>query len=902
MRPADASTASSTSSVPAPSWPRHLARLVRPALRLGSSRFAREYGGDVVESLAALLVIERRRAGRLAAGVLWMRAMGDGWRAARRARRLDAAGAAGAAGGAPLRPLRDLGGDVRGAARAIARTPVFSLTVILTLASGIGLAAAIFAFADGYLFRPLPFEDAHELYLVRAPDQRREFLRASEAEALRASAVGHYGFVDGMRSSPVSFAMLDLGDRQLRLSIDGVGEGFGAITRVHLALGRYFVDEDHRAGEAVPIWLTHRTFTREFAADPGIIGRRFISAAGPRAVTVEVVGVTGPSVTTFETSFGANNRVPDGFAPARPRQPDSGRVVTLATPIVRLPADVPRERAEAEIAAALQAIAPGRDGSSRRIRLDSWQDEHGKAGRPTARLLMTGAVLALALVLINLVHLLLTRALARSSELATRSALGASRWRLTRLFLTESLLFGGTGLAIGLVLACWLTTTLASRLPTRGTDVGTLALVSMEFDVRVVTFASAMALAVALVGGLWPGWRASRLRLASSAHSPGGTGGRVSSRLSRTLLASEVAVSTVVLTGAVFAGVGIWRFLNQPLGFELQDRFNLAFPGAADASSDAVNWVAVREAVRRAEGVQAASAVFESARESIRVGDRALERDEAVGLALGIDGVAAIGLHVIAGRAPTPDESAALEPVALVDAQFVRRLWPDGSAIGKRVSVGDRSYDVIGVVQTPKFRLLEPTPPFVVIPSAGRPERVGMTVFAPGLTERQVTERVTAILAQQAPGFRANVTARTFDRTFGDDIVNVRFQRPIVLVLGLFAFSVVGIGLFGVVAYLIEQRTRDFGVQIALGARPADIWHAVAGQSLRPTLIGLVLGLAGAWALSGLMRAGMFGWESSAPVSMAAVVVLIALVASLAVIAPARRVLRIDPSVTLRSQ
>jgi ABC-type antimicrobial peptide transport system permease subunit len=175
-----------------------------------------------------------------------------------------------------------------------------------------------------------------------------------------------------------------------------------------------------------------------------------------------------------------------------------------------------------------------------------------------------------------------------------------------------------------------------------------------------------------------------------------------------------------------------------------------------------------------------------------------------------------------------------------------------------------------------------------------------MTVWAPGLSDRDLAQRIAPVMSALAPGFQANVSARTFDRLFSDDTGNIRFQQPIVLALGLFAFSVAGIGLYGVVRYLVEQRTRDFSVQIALGARPSDIWRAVARQSLRPAVMGLLLGLAGAWTLSGLMRATMFGWESSAPLSMAAVSVLVLLVAVVAVIAPARRVLRLDPSVTLR--
>ena len=183
--------------IPTPPWSRRLARAVDPILRLRSPGFAHEYGPEIAASLAALLASERQRAGRLAMLVLWMRALGDAWRAAQRARRMDVAN------GGPRWPLHDLGADFRRAGRAIRRTPAFSLTVVLTLASGLGLASAIFAFADGYLLRPMPFGDPHELFLVRAPDQRREYLRASEADALRASLAGRFGFVsDTCPSNP----------------------------------------------------------------------------------------------------------------------------------------------------------------------------------------------------------------------------------------------------------------------------------------------------------------------------------------------------------------------------------------------------------------------------------------------------------------------------------------------------------------------------------------------------------------------------------------------------------------------------------------------------------------------------------------------------------------------------
>ena len=873
--------------------PSSLAAAVALVIRLAPASFHATYAAEISRAMEAALVVERQRAGRWAMVALWMRGLWDALCTVGREHRLARASRG--------RLFGDLGGDLRGAWRAARRAPGVSLTIVLTLAFGIGVAAAIFAFADGYLVRPLPYGNPEELYLVRAPDARGEALRASEAEALRTSPVGRYGFVEGARSAPVSFAILHLDDRDVRLHLSGVDEGFRAVTRVALALGRDFTPDDHRGVEPVPVWLAHRFWRREFGGARDVLGRRFNVSAGERRLQIEIVGVTDPAVTTFSATFGANRMLPDGFAPPVPREPDSGRYVTLATPIVRLPAGTSRERVEAEIAAALGRIRSGANGAVRRIRLDLLQDEHVKAGRPTAVLLLTGAVLALALVTVNLVHLLLTRGVARAWEIATRAALGASRWRLARLCLVESLMHGAVGAAAGMMLARWLTHSLAANIPTRGTDTGTLALVTMTFDSRVVTFAMASAVIVALVGGVWPAWRATRMPLVAAARTEAGAGPRVAARLSRLMLTSEVAISTVVLIGAGFAGIGIWRFLNQPLGYDMADRYGVAFPARPGRPAGAPDWPAVRRAVAGVTGVKAASAVWEAVRDQVRVGDRLLDSRAAFPIAVGPTGIEAMGLHLLAGRTITATEAESLAPVALVDDRFARIAWPDASPLGRRVEVAGVAHEVIGVVQHPRFSLARDTPPVLYVPGQESQERKGMTVWAPGLTEAELTDRIGAVLQTLAPGYQASVSARSFERAFDDDIANVRFQRPIVLVLGAFAFTVAGIGLFGLVAYLVEQRRRDFGIQLALGARPAHIWRELARQSLWPSALGLTIGIAGASALAGVMRAGMFGWESSLPLSIALVCLLVLLVAVLAVVGPARRAVRIDPAVTLRS-
>jgi len=873
--------------------PSRLAGIVALILRLAPGAFRAAYGAVIVADMDRVLRSERLRAGRRAMTRLWLRGLWDAVRTVGRERRLD---------GPPRQgPLGDLGSDLRGALRAWRRAPGFALTVVLTLASGVGLAAAIFAFADGYLFRPLPYDNPEELYLVRAPDARGEFLRASEAESLRASPVGHYGFVDGERSSPVSSATLRIDDRDVRARFSGLGEGYGDVTGVALVMGRHFTRDDHRGVEPIPVWLAHRFWMREFGGDRTVLGRTYIVNADNRRVRIEIAGVTDPAVTTFSPNFGAFNTLADGFAPALPREPDSGRYVTLATPVVRLRPGTSRERAEAEISAALQIIRPGPNGTQRSVRLDSLQAEHVKAGRPTAVLLLTGAVLAMALVTVNLVHLLLSRSVARAREIATRAALGASRWRLARLFLVESFLHGVAGVAGGLLLARWLTLSLAANIPTRGTEAGTLAMVAMTFDARVVAFAIAAGLMVALVGGLWPAWRAAHMPLVAAARTESGGGPRVSARLSRAILASEVGVSTVVLTGAVFAGIGIWRFLNQPLGYDMTDRFSVAFPAVPGQTGGAADWPAVRRAVGAIAGVEAASAIWEPVRHEVRVGDRVLDARTVSPLAIGPTDLEAMGLHLLAGRPPTASETAGPAAVVVIDDRFARMAWPDEPPLGKRVHVAGVPHDVIGVVQHPRFSLMRDTPPVLFVPGQDSLERKGITVWAPGLSETELAVRIEAVLQAIAPGYRPNVSARSFDRAFGDDIANVRFQRPIVLVLGAFAFTVAGIGLFGLVAYLVEQRTRDFGIQLALGARPAHIWRDLIRQSLVPSVVGLAGGIAGAFGLASLMRAGMFGWESSLSLSIGVVAALVLCVAVLAVVGPARRAVRIDPAVTLRS-
>jgi hypothetical protein len=299
--------------------------------------------------------------------------------------------------------------------------------------------------------------------------------------------------------------------------------------------------------------------------------------------------------------------------------------------------------------------------------------------------------------------------------------------------------------------------------------------------------------------------------------------------------------------------------------------------------------------------VRAAAFRLEEIDAAVRIGERVLEESQAVAAGVGPDYFPASGVHLISGRIPENTAIAAGQPLAVVDERLAALAWPDRPALGQTISVGATSYEVAAVVTHQRFSLLRETPALAFVPTPPRNERQRLALWAPGLDAGQLRERLMPIVAALASGYDVGVFPRTFARQFDGEVSNASFQRPILTVLGLFAFSVAGIGLFGLVSYLVEQRTRDFGIRLALGARGTDITRALARESIVPALIGLALGLAAGAALQDLVRATMFGWESSGPLAIAIVCAAILAVAIVAVAGPARRVLRIDPAATLRS-
>jgi predicted permease len=785
-----------------------------------------------------------------------------------------------------------MGADLTYILRSLGRRLGFAATIVGTLALGLGLVAGILSFADGYLFRPLPFSSPDQLYRVRDPQARIALLEA-DTIALRQTAVGSFGFVEWSAGQRITGRGILVDGRRVPAWSFDVTPGFADTLKLPLLAGRPFGPADHSDGTAIPVWASYRFWKRELGGDLAVLGRSF-PVDGADAATVTVVGILPPEIASFDL----NNRPPDLVAPAIQAAPTGAPNRRLSFPMVRLPDGMTREEGESRIAAALTSVAPGPDGAARVIELRPLRAAQVSGGAPTARVLLAGAVLILLLAAMNLVHLLLAQGVARSREIATRAALGATRWRVTRLFLVEGLVLGVPGIGAGLLFGWWLSRIIASRIPEYPTVGRNLALVPMAFDFRVIAAAVAVGLAIAGVSALWPAWRANRGSRNLGNHLGRVVTGGLPRRLSRVVLASQLAVATTLLLGTVFIGMGIWRYLNQPLGYSHEDRVVVW----VDADSrEPAHWEAARAALAAFPGVRAAGAYQLGEGAPIAGSNDPQARLRAYGVTNGY--FDAWQVRLSQGRWFSLEEYRGEAPVAIVDAAMAARLWPGGSALGQELRVADDPpRQVIGVVETQIRHLRNAPVGEAYVPRARPSAWLPLVAWAPGVSASALERHIEPVISGLL--LAADVTAEPVTKTwlFNRQTGEAEFQGPVMGAFALLTFVLSGVGIFGLVSYLVAQRTREFGIRLALGASDRKIWRIVLRESLVPSLTGLLAGVFAARLLERYVRSSVFGWEASAPAAIVIVAAAVLLVAMVAAIPPARRALRIDPAAVLRAE
>lgn len=824
--------------------------------------------------------------------------------------------------------MRGFGQDARLAGRRLRDSPGFTAAALLSLGLAIGASTTVFGLIDAILLRPLPVGDPAGVVAVYTSDYSGPQYGASSYPdylAFRDS-----GVFDGL----VAYTMAPLGlagqPGPGRVWSEIVTGDYFATLAVPVALGRGLVPDDDRAGAPEVAVLSHGLWQRQFAADPAVVGRTLILSGRP----FTVVGVAGPGFAGLTRGLAVDAWVPISSQPALTGDPRvlearGNRGLSL---LGRLRPGVPTVVAEARLATlaeSLRARHPAewrdlRDATRRISLLPEWKAriQPMLSGPVNAFLALLSAIALLVLLAAcaNVATLFLARLVRRRREVAVRLALGAGRGRLVRQFVTETLLVTLLGGAVGVVLAFAAAEALAAlRLPLPVT----LAL-DVRPDLRVLGFATLLSLLAGAALGLFPSIQASRADVLPGLKDGAGRWGRP--RLRGAFVVAQVALSLVLLSGALLFLRGLGRAAAIDPGFDpgpvLAVPADLVLSGYDEART-ATFQQRLLERVGALDDVEAVALAanlhldpLSNMRRGLTIQGYVPARDEDMEVhsaAVGAGFFEALRLPIVRGRAFGEHDRPGAHRVAIVNESFVRRYFPGQDPLGRRLSTsGDQGpfLEIVGVARDAKYGSLGEAPrPFFYVPFVqdfGLVQSIGSFVPATVLVRTSGDPRSRAAAIRQAVQDLDPTVSLSPPRPLADLLgLSVLPTRVAGLALGAFGAMGLGLaalGLSGVVAQSVAQRTREFGVRLALGAGRGHLVRLALGEGSRLVAIGAGVGLVLALALARAAEGFLYGLSPSDPLTFAGALAVLTLVALGAAFLPARRAGRVDPVASLRSE
>ncbi|MEZ5317982.1 MAG: ABC transporter permease [Vicinamibacterales bacterium] len=860
-------------------------RWLRAWLRLFPADFRGDFGDEMRASVDEELRDARTRRGR--AGVAW--------------RNVTAALRVG-----PRLHLEQWRQDLRHAVRALAHAPLFSLAAVGALAFGIGSTVSTFGLADAFLFRPLPFARPAELVHLWAADRARgdDEMRASlqEFEAWRSRD----DLFSGVAAFNYSSVELTGGPEPERIPAGLVSAGLFDVLGVPPLAGRALRAGDDQPGAAPVVVLGEAFWRQRFGGSPEAIGRSLAIGGVPHTI----VGVM-PASFVFPLPI---TRL------WVPRILDRARLTPDVQPlqvVARLRPGV----APGQVTSGLEALAPDLGASypalaGRTVNVVPL----GEALNFAWDLFAIGSVVigvANLLVLLaacaNISSLMLGRAVTRGREVSIRAALGASRFRLVRQLMAESLVLAGCGALAGLGIA-----QAGLRLADRLIPMELYRAAPFAVDWRAAGVAVVLAAGAALLFGLSPALRFARANLAEAMRQDGtgGTTSRRSLRLQSLFVRKQVAFTVVLLVGTLVAARTFARLSTVDPGFETGGvtTMSLVLPVSryADRAAVARFHADVSDAVRRVPGVDAATTVnylplnHETAIVPVSAdgpgADAAVRRPEAQSLAVGPEYFRVLRIPIAAGRAFTPADTSDGRPVAVVNDTLARRLWPGRSPVGASLWIEDdvAPRTVVGIVgDTRQVDLGEAAGGQVFLPQAQSPWTY-LRVLARGVDGREADLTALRAAVHDVDPLLPIVEVRSLRQVVDDFLLPQRALGAVLLVLGGFSLWLALFGIYGIVTCHVADRRREIGVRVALGADRSRIVRFVVGRGVRLAVHGSVAGLVLAAAGSLAARAFVPGLAVADPLVMLAVVGLIVGVAAAAAFVPARRAARVDPLRAIR--
>ncbi|MFN2398634.1 MAG: ABC transporter permease [Gemmatimonadaceae bacterium] len=803
------------------------------------------------------------------------------------------------------------------AIRSLRRSPTFTIVSILSLAVGIGANVAVFSLVNALLIRPLPVREPERLVRIGRVTRDNSFGSVSFPE-YRDLRDGTTAFSELIAHYP-NTAILTAGDEPRTAWLELVTPNYFSALGVRLPLGRGFVAaSDRAANEGAEMVISHSLWQQRFGGDPAVLSR--VVKLNGKSFTL--VGVAPPDFRGTFTGFDIDTWVPVAMQAVAIPQAGSidQREDRFLMLMGRLRPGATRDNARGELAVLAQRLHLGQRDTTEQVRLDiaSAGGVHPFVAQIVATFLalLQGIVfLVLLLACVNLANVLLVRASVRRRELATRAALGASRWRLARLLLAETLVIAVVGGVMGVVLAV-----LAGRALERiNLPVGIPLGISMNLDGRVTVVALAITLIVAVAFGAGPALAASRADALADLRVGGATSDRRRGRIRSILVGAQVMLATVLLVGSSLLLRSMQRSQSLDPGFDASSiQLISASPELLgyDEERGRALWNEIVERASRVPGVRDATlALF------VPLGSRG----DLLGMAPAEVGTGKrreperlpynyvrpgyfkmLGIPLVAGRDFLPADDSRAAGVIVISETMARRFFGKENAIGRVVGIVDREgrerrVEVVGVARDIKVRSMGEPPSAIAYLPFGQWYRPDMILHlraegggGSGMITRQVMGQVRSIEPDLALEIEPMTRATEFS------LIPLRVAGSVLGFSGFVGLFLASLGVFGLVAYAVSLRTREIGIRMALGAGRAAVVRLVAFEGMRPVLIGLVLGLVAAFGAGQLLRRLLVGIGPSDPVTLVTVCAVLLVSAAAAVIVPVRRAVLTDPARVLR--
>ncbi len=806
--------------------------------------------------------------------------------------------------------MQTLWQNLRYGARILSKKPGFTLIAVITLGLGIGANTAIFSVVNAVLLRPLPYPEPAALVRI----YEKETDAAVRSERLE---VAPANFLDWQRQSRTLVEIGAWGQEDQALASQDhadpvvaafVSYNFFSVLGVRPLQGRVFTFEEDQPDRDAVALLGYGLWQRRFGGDPNVVGQR-VNLDGSQYTVVGIMPAR------FQYPRGAEIWTPLALNANQTQMREAHFLKVIAR---RQPdASLAQVRAEMEaIASSLVQQYPATNKNWTVNVVPLLEDEVGQV-RTTMLLLMSAVGLVLLIACSNVSSLLIARGATRRAEMTIRSALGASRWRIARQLLTESVLLAGLGGGLGLLLAWWGTDALLALSPSEIPRMETV-----KVDLYTLGFTLAVTVVAGLIFGMLPALQGAQINLHESLKEGGrsASGAPTNKRIFGALVVSEIALALIVLVGAGLLLNSFLRLRRVEIGIQTSNLLTVEvnLPSARYGGND---WRAQRlnfygqviERIRSLPGVASVGAI-----DSLPLGGHQRgwtfrkegqtlapsERPVAGFQVATTDYFRAMGMQLRRGRGFRESDRDGSPQVAIINESFARHFYPHEDSLGQRIIIRNRpeASEIVGVVNDIRHFGPDRAPaPEMYVPYnqlvVGAVPLVVRTTSEPEALIGAVQQEIRAVDREVAIG-----KVRTMTQMMSATLAERRFA---LLLLGGFAavaLSLAAIGIYGVMAYAVTQRTREIGIRIALGAQTGDVLSLIIKQGLSLAVIGVVTGLVGALALTRLMADLLFGVSAADPLTFIVIAVLLAFIMLLACWIPARRATKVDPMVALHCE